>query len=142
MPIFDVFKKKRQKKEKKKEELKEEPKAPEIQKEVPVTKAPKKPETRKEVRVAPLVLKSPQITEKATFLAERNQYVFKVHPKATKPEIKKAIEEVYGVDVLEVRTVKVPRKRRRIGRTFGWRKGYKKAIVKIKEGQKIEILPR
>jgi large subunit ribosomal protein L23 len=138
MPIFDFFKKKRQKKKEKKEE----PKAPEIQKEVPVVKTAKKPETRKEVRVAPLVLKSPQITEKATFLADKNQYIFKVYPAATKQEIKKAVEEIYGVDVLKVRTIKVPRKQRRLARSVGWRKGYKKAIVKIKEGQKIEILPR
>jgi len=86
---------------------------------------------------------APHITEKATLLAEKeNQYVFKVAPDANKIEIKKAIEELYGVKVEKVRIVKVPKKKRRRGRIEGWRKGYKKAIVEIKEGQKIEILPR
>ena len=89
-----------------------------------------------------MVLKSPQITEKATNLAGDNQYLFKVFPRATKQEIKKAVEGVYGVGVSRVRTVKVPKKQRRLGRSVGWRKAYKKAIVTLKEGQKIEILPK
>ncbi|MBZ9572817.1 50S ribosomal protein L23 [Patescibacteria group bacterium] len=92
--------------------------------------------------MAPLILKSAHVTEKATDLTRENQYVFKVFPRATEQEIKKAVEEVYGVDVLKVRTIKVRRKQRRLGRTLGWRKGYKKAIVTLKEDQKIEILPR
>lgn len=88
------------------------------------------------------MLKAPHITEKSTELTKRNQYVFKVLPEANKTEIKKAIESLYGVDVLSVRIINVPRKKRRFGRTFGWRPKYKKAIVKIKEGQKIEVLPR
>jgi large subunit ribosomal protein L23 len=88
------------------------------------------------------VLKTPQVTEKATGLVGQNQYVFKVWPKTNKVETKKAIEDLYGVDVISVKIIKVPRKQRRLGRISGWRKGYKKAIVKIKEGQKIEVLPR
>ena len=88
------------------------------------------------------VLISPHITEKATDLAQKNQYVFKVFPKANKTEIKKAIEDLYKVEVLDVKIINVPKKRRRLGRISGWKKGYKKAIVKIKEGQKIEVLPR
>lgn len=89
-----------------------------------------------------LALKKPHITEKAAVLAGENQYVFEVFTSATKPEIKKAIEELYGVKVLKVRIIKIPKKARRLGRTTGYRKGYKKAIVKIKAGQKIEIIPR
>jgi len=89
-----------------------------------------------------LILKSPQITEKATDLVKNNQYVFKVHSSANKIEIKKAIENLYGVEVISVKVIKVPKRQRRLGRTIGWRKGYKKAIIKIKEGQKIEIMPR
>jgi len=89
-----------------------------------------------------LILKSPQITEKATDLVKKNQYVFKVHSGANKPEIKKAIENLYGVEVVSVKVIKVPKRQRRLGRITGWRKGYKKAIIKIKEGQKIEIMPR
>jgi len=88
------------------------------------------------------VLKTPHITEKATRSAEKNRYVFKIYPRTNKTEIKKAIEDLYGVNVLSVKIIRVPSKRRRLGRIQGWRKGYKKAIVKIKEGQKIEVLPR
>jgi len=88
------------------------------------------------------ILKSPLITEKATESAKKNQYIFKVYPEANKTEIKKAIESLYKVNVLDVKIINVPPRRKRLGRTLGWRKGYKKAIVKIKEGQKIEILPK
>lgn len=88
------------------------------------------------------MLRAPQISEKATELTKYNQYIFKVGPSANKTEIKKVIKKLYGVDVLGVKIINVPRKQRRFGRTFGWRPGYKKAIVKVKEGQKIEVLPR
>ncbi len=147
MPILNIFKKKESKKrvekkeepektEKPKERIKEKP---EKREEIPGR--PQK-ERKREVKIAPLVLEAPHITEKATRLGEENQYVFRVSKRATKPEIKRAIEEVYGVEVIKVRTIKMVPKRRRLGRSVGWKKGYKKAIVKIKEGQKIEILPR
>lgn len=82
----------------------------------------------------------PHISEKGTYLAEENQYVFRVNAKTNKPEIKKAVEGIYGVDVLSVNLIKIPPKKRRIGRNQGFKKGYKKAVVKIKAGQKIEIL--
>lgn len=88
------------------------------------------------------MLRAPQITEKATELTKYNQYVFKVGPSANKTEIKKAIKNLYQVDVLWVKIINVPRRQRRFGRTLGWKPGYKKAIVKVKEGQKIEVLPR
>jgi len=88
------------------------------------------------------ILIEPHITEKTTDLEKKNQYVFKVFPKANKTEIKKAIEDLYKVEVLDVKIINVLKKRRRLGRISGWKKGYKKAIVKIKEGQKIEVLPR
>ncbi|OGZ17769.1 MAG: 50S ribosomal protein L23 [Candidatus Nealsonbacteria bacterium RBG_13_36_15] len=88
------------------------------------------------------VLKTPHITEKATDLTKENKYIFKVFPRTNKKEIKRAIEGLYNVDVVSVRIINIPPKRRRLGRTLGWRKGYKKAIIKIKEGQKIEVLPR
>ena len=101
-----------------------------------------KREKKKVVGEAYRILKTPHVTEKAVDLAEKNQYVFKVWPRVNKTEIGKAIEDIYGVDVLSVRIIKVPRKQRRLGKVQGWRKGYKKAIVKIKEGQKIEIMPK
>jgi len=88
------------------------------------------------------ILKSPHITEKTTNLATKNQYIFKVWEKANKSEIKKAIRDSFKVDVVDVKIINVPRKRRIFGKISGWKKGYKKAIVRIKEGQKIEIFPR
>lgn len=86
------------------------------------------------------ILKKPHITEKATDLTGKNQYVFEVFPRAGKSEIKKAVESLYGVEVTGVGIVNIPRKRKRVGRTMGFKGGYKKAIVRIKEGQKIEVL--
>ncbi len=88
------------------------------------------------------ILIKPHVSEKATDLSQENQYVFRVAPKANKIEIRKAVSDIYKVDVLSVRIIRVPRKRRRLGRISGWKKEYKKAIVRIKEGQKIEALPK
>lgn len=84
---------------------------------------------------------SPHITEKATDLAVKNQYVFIVSSRSTKNDIKRSVKQMYGVDVKSVRTVNVHSKIMHLGRIQGIKKGYKKAIVKVKEGQKIEILP-
>lgn len=88
------------------------------------------------------VLKVPHISEKATDLVEKNQYIFNVAQTANKQEIRQAIKEIYGVDVVWVNVINIPRRKRRVGKTMGWKQGYRKAIVKIKEGQKIELLPR
>lgn len=86
------------------------------------------------------ILKSPCITEKAVNMsAQGNFYVFHVSSEANKVEIKKAVEEKYKVNVLDVRTINIPRKRTVRGRIEGFKSGYKKAVVKVKEGQKIEI---
>lgn len=87
------------------------------------------------------IIKEPHISEKGSFLSEtQNQYTFKILKGSNKAEIKKAVEGVYGVNVLSVNVIKIPHKKRRIGRTNGFKKAYLKAVVKIKEGQKIEIL--
>ena len=88
------------------------------------------------------ILKRPHVAEKATDLMEKNQYVFEVYPRANKTEIKKAVEGLYGVKVLGVRIINIPRKKIRVGKTMGFKGGCKKAIVRIKEGQKIEVLSR
>ena len=85
-------------------------------------------------------VKKPHISEKASYLSEVDQYIFEVSPNYNKHEIKKTIEGLYGVNVLSVNIIRIPAKKRRLGRTEGFRKAYKKAIVKIKNGQKIEIL--
>src|SRR3989344_875784 len=88
------------------------------------------------------ILAKPHVTEKATDLVEKNQYVFEVFPRARKHEIKKAVESLYGVKVLGVGIVNIPRRKVRVGKTMGFKGGYKKAIVRIQAGQKIEVLQR
>ncbi len=101
-----------------------------------------KKEPEKKVFQSFSILKSPHITEKATQLSKNNQYVFKVAASANKTQIKRAVEELYGVEVVGVKIINIPAKRRRLREISGWRKGYKKAIVKVKEGQTIEIIPK
>lgn len=84
-------------------------------------------------------LLSPWITEASTAAVELNKYVFKVDPKADKKQIKKAIEDLYKVKVIAVNTVKIAKKFRNYGRTPGWKAGFKKAIVTVKAGDKIEL---
>ncbi len=88
-----------------------------------------------------LLIKKPWITEKATAAAEKaNQYIFLVEKKATKPEIKKAVAALYKVEVTDVNVVNRPPKRKRFGGARkGVQEGYRKAIVTVKEGQKIDI---
>jgi len=88
------------------------------------------------------ILKTPHVTEKATSLISKNQYVFKVWPRANKVEVRKAVEDVFGVDVISVKIINVIEKKRRLGRIEGFKSGYKKAIVGLKRGQKIEISSR
>ncbi len=88
-----------------------------------------------------IIVKKPHISEKATDLSQReNKYVFVVDKNANKIEIRDAIKDLYSVDALKITIVKIPSKKRRLGTTVGKKKGYKKAIVKIKDGQKIDIL--
>ncbi len=87
------------------------------------------------------VLKRPYLSEKATQLAQEGKYVFEVSSQANKIQVKEAIEAVYGVKVDKVWIVKLPPKRKRFGRFEGKKPGVKKAIVKLKEGYHIEILP-
>ncbi len=88
-------------------------------------------------------LSRPHVTEKAAALAQQNRYVFRVFPDATKNQIKQAVEQSYQVDVEKVWVMDVPAKKVRLGRKReGVRQGYKKAIVKVKKGQKIEVLSK
>jgi large subunit ribosomal protein L23 len=67
------------------------------------------------------------------------QYSFEVHPGANKIEIKKAIEEIFSVRVTSVRTIRMPGKKKRMGRFEGKRPDWKKAVVTLKEGETIEL---
>ena len=87
-----------------------------------------------------LIIKKPWITEKATALTASNQYVFMVKSTATKPEVKKAIHALYKVDVTGVNILNRAGKVKRSGRGMrGKTDGYRKAIVTIKDGQKIDL---
>lgn len=86
------------------------------------------------------VIVAPQITEKATRIADKNQQIaFKVRTDATKPEIKAAIELVFKVEVNSVTVVNVAGKAKRVGRTMGRRQDWKKAYVSLKPGQEINF---
>lgn len=80
------------------------------------------------------------ITEKGTGLREKgNKYVFQVDAGANKIEIRQAIEQIFSVHVVNVRTMNVPGKEKRQGRYSGYRPDWKKAIVTIKDGEAIEL---
>ncbi len=100
----------------------------------------KKSEIKKEP-TAWRALSFPYISEKATDLTEEDKYVFVIKDKANKNQVKKAVEELYKINVLKVNIVKIPRKKKRLGKYHGWKKGFKKAIVQVKKGQKIDIYP-
>lgn len=143
MSLLNLFKKKKPT-EKKTEKAKVKAKADAGKKPLPTKKSEVeaiKPKLGVS-EVAYRVFKKPRVTEKATDLARQNKYVFEVFPGSNKPEIKKAVEGTYGVEVLGLNIIRIPSKKRRLGKTQGWRKAYKKAIVRIKEGQRIEVLPR
>ncbi len=90
--------------------------------------------------LADLVLR-PIVTEKATMLLEQNKYVFEVILKATKPEIKAAIESLFEVKVRSVNTIRPPRKKRRVGKFLGYKPNYKRAIITLAEGDSITLFP-
>ncbi len=82
------------------------------------------------------VLKGPCLTEKATLLQEIDgKVVFKVHPKANKIDIKKAVEQMFKVKVKDVRTAAMHGKRKRVGRYIGQTSNWKKAYVTLAEGE-------
>lgn len=110
-------------------------------------KTEKKAKTAKKVAgsapqgLAYSVLVRPRITEKAYTRGEKGQYTFQVATSATKLSIKKAVKEVYGVEVTAVNIVRLPGKTKMFGskQTRGKRNGVKKAYVTLAEGQSIEL---
>ena len=86
------------------------------------------------------VIKEPRITEKANIQKEdTNQITFKVHKKANKVEIRQAVETFFKTKVLDVRTMNVRGKRRRMGKTVGKKSDWKKAVVRLAPGENIEF---
>jgi large subunit ribosomal protein L23 len=78
-------------------------------------------------------------TEKGTRLAPQRKYFFAVEPQATKPQVKLAVEELFKVKVTQVDTAVMPGKPRRVGARWGYRPNWKRAIVTLAEGSKIEV---
>ncbi len=86
------------------------------------------------------ILKRPLITEKSTRQKEKeNQIAFVVDPKANKVEIRQAVEKLFKVKVERVQTMNLLGKQKRMGRNIGWKADWKKAIVTLKEGSRIEF---
>ena len=85
------------------------------------------------------IIIAPIITEKSASLEQKGTYVFKVANKANKTEIKQAIEKIFGVKVVNVTTLNVHTKKKRVGRYTGMSNKYKKAYVKLAEGNTINI---
>jgi len=164
MGIFQFKKEKKEKKEDKEEKEEKEEKAEDEKKEkvinnkqkpeekavdenktgkiVSMEKSGKKkndllPERQSEI--AYRVLVEPWVTERSHNLMALNKYVFKVAGSSNKNQIKQAIEELYGVEVIKTNIINIPPKKRNFARKTGWKSGYKKAIVTLKEGDKIEL---
>ena len=86
------------------------------------------------------IIRKPLVTEKSNIgREERNVVTLAVDPRANKYEIARAVEELFDVSVLEVRTMRMPRKSRRVGRFLGRKPEWKKAIVTLAEGQSIDF---
>lgn len=87
------------------------------------------------------VLRAPRITEKTARIGDTNrQYVFEVVCDAQKPEIKEAVEALFGVEVSAVRTTNMKGKSKRFGRMMGRRNDWKKAYVTLREGHEIDFM--
>lgn len=87
------------------------------------------------------IIQKPIVSEKSFALAPENRFSFRVDRKATKGAISKAVKAMFGVDAVDIKTAIIPGKRKRAGKTrkFIRTASWKKAVVKIKEGQKIDL---
>jgi large subunit ribosomal protein L23 len=133
MAIFKKKDKTKQEEEKKEVSMKELYAKEELKKEV----KGKKGETKYAFAYKTII--KPLITEKASDLSNISKYVFAVNPQANKIEVAKAVEAIYGVKPVAINVIKMKGKTVSRGRIKGKRKDYKKAIVSLKKGDKIEI---
>ena len=85
------------------------------------------------------VIVRPVVTEKTTDMGENDKYVFEVATEANKNEVKQAVEKFFGVKVVDVHTMNMKGKPKRLGRYMGRRKDWKKAIVTVQSGDKIDL---
>lgn len=151
MGIFDKLKRKKSVKPKttsedskvpqKAKDKKDTPKKDTAVKATPKKEIPKtKPRENESIQFAHTVLIRPAITEKSLRMQADNVYTFYVQPSANKHKVKMAIKEVYGFTPERVRIIKKqPTELKRWGRKYGIRKGSKKALVKLAEGQSIQL---
>jgi len=103
------------------------------------TKTPAKPAVKNPQRLMQVLL-APQVSEKSTYVAEKNeQVIFRVASDATKPEIKAAVELMFKVNVENVQVAVVKGKQKRFGKFIGRRKDWKKAYVCLAPGQEINF---
>ena len=87
------------------------------------------------------VITRPIVTEKSTALGEFGKYVFQVRADATKHSIRRAVEAMFRVEVASVNVMNVRGKPRRMGRFAGHRANWRKAVVTLREGHSIEVVP-
>lgn len=85
------------------------------------------------------IIVRPLITEKSTQLIELNKYTFEVKQGSNKVEVKKAVEEIWGVKVVNVNMINTQRKTRRVGKYEGLRPAVQKAVVTLAEGDKLDV---
>nr|ARQ82254.1 ribosomal protein L23 [Ostreobium sp. HV05042]ARQ82321.1 ribosomal protein L23 [Ostreobium sp. HV05007a] len=88
-----------------------------------------------------LFLKYPVLTEKSAKLIEKNQYTFFIDSKLTKKQAKLIIEKLYSIKIISLQSNILPKKRKRFNKFEGYKKKYKKIIVRIKPEQSLQILP-
>ncbi len=137
MAIFGKKDNKKENKDAKKVEVKEPKKV--TAKKTSVKKDETKKTTSKKFGTAYRVLIKPLVTEKVANQTENSKYVFEVSKDSNKIEIAKAVKEVYGAEATKVNVVNMDGKRKRVGRTMGKRKDWKKAIVTLKKGKTINV---
>ncbi len=89
-----------------------------------------------------LLIKQPWVTEKAVSAGSLRKYVFIVDKSANKPEVKKIIEKIYSIKVADVNITNIGGKSKRLGRSVGRTSGFKKAVITLKEGNSIDIMPK
>jgi large subunit ribosomal protein L23 len=85
------------------------------------------------------IIRQPIISEKSYALIAANKYTFRVHPRAHKTQIRAAVEEIFKVRVIEVRTMRQKPKPKRRGWTSGTSRSWKKAVVELAPGDRIEL---
>jgi large subunit ribosomal protein L23 len=85
------------------------------------------------------IIRRALITEKSTIAKDENKYIFEVDQRANKIEVAKAVEKLFKVKVLDVRIMNVIGKKKRVGRIMGEKRSWKKAVVTLASGSRIEI---